>query len=102
MTNDVDRHAKNVRARVAALEDPRPTGAIEVRQVIILDQVAVVVPTYDSPRNHGTWRLNLSLTLRVPLNVETRLRDARNAQKMLLNGEINAKVHAEIALDGVP
>ena len=44
----------------------------------------------------------MSLTLRVPLNVETRLRDARNAQKMLLDGEINAKVHAEIALDGVP
>ena len=102
MTNDVDRHAKNVRAWVAALEDPRPTGAIEVRQVVVLDQVAVVVPSHDPPRNHRTWRLDLSLVLRVPLSNEARLRDARNAQKMLLYGEINAKVQAKIALDGVP
>ena len=102
MTNDVNRHAKIVGARVAALEDPRPTGAIEVRQVVVLDQVAVVVPSHDSPRNHRTWRLDLSLVLRVPLSNEARLRDARNAQKMLLYGEINAEVQAKIALDGVP
>ena len=44
----------------------------------------------------------MSLVLRVPLSNEARLRDARNAQKMLLYGEINAEVQAKIALDGVP
>ena len=79
--------------------DLGPSGAISVGQVVILDQLAIVVLPHDSPRYHRPWRFKSFMLLRLAPNNETGLRDMRNAQKMLLNNEVDAKVHA---MDSVP
>ena len=52
LTNNVSREPQSIKTWVIPLQNLGPTGLVDVAQVVILDEAAIVVIIYDAPRDH--------------------------------------------------
>ena len=76
-------------------QDIGPSGLIHIREVIFLDQAAVVVIPYDSTNDHGARGLETPGVGLAAIS-ETWCWQLGNTQKVLLNNEVQNLIEVEV------